>query len=165
MKINKFGVLALVVILVIATFGLFYPKVQQVQQFGVSSGPDHYNLEIFRQGVIVGGNVFATTSAGTVVYTAGTLMSYPSIIKHTASSAVSASFPASSTLASFLPNAGDRFTMNISPLTSAVTLASSTGVIIHSTTGGAVISAGSSAQLNFLRKANSDIQIILTTTQ
>lgn len=109
-----------------------------------------------------GGGVFATSSVGTVTYPASAFDT-ESLIEHTAASVVTATLPASSTLSSFIPTAGQSRTVCINAITSTVTLAGGTGTDLNSASTTKAIIAGGLGCLNFVRKTNTDIEVLLTT--
>jgi hypothetical protein len=108
----------------------------------------------------LGGGTFATTSAGTVTYLASSFNK--GVIEHTASSAVTASLSASSTLSEQIPNSGDSMTRYIHAITSNITLAGGTGTDLNTASSTKVILAGKTARLDFIRKADTDIEVLLT---
>lgn len=109
-----------------------------------------------------GGGVLATTSAGTVTYTAANFAT-ASLIQHTASGALTATLPASSTLSSFVPNAGDTRTICINAITTKITLAGGTGTDLNTASSTKDIIAGGLGCLTFVRKSNTDIEALFVT--
>lgn len=125
---------------------------------------DSYNPVSFRSGITVGGYNFATSSVGAVTYTGGTFNNPAlGIITHTAASALTATLPASTTLTSLVPNIGDSRVIYINPITTGMTLAGGTGTLLNSASSTKFIIAGQVGRLEFVRKANSDINVFMTT--
>jgi len=155
-----------VLALVLAFVGVSQPSVnvdeivQEVKSLG-AAGPDFSFPALFRQGVVVGGNVFATTSAGTVTYTAASLKDV-TLIQHTATAAVTASLPASTTLSNIVQSPGDTKTIYLTPITSAVTLAGGTGTALNTASSSAVCRVNGLCRMDFVRKSNTDIEVLLT---
>ena len=97
---------------------------------------------------------------------AANLISYNHITYTPNVAAMSLTLPASSTLATLIPNTGDMITKTINNATSTagitVTLVAGAGEnIATSSVNNLVINPGKAGLLTFLRKANSDIQIFL----
>lgn len=133
------------------------------QAYGALSGPDVYSPINFYQTATIGGNVFATSSQGTVTYTAASLL-YAQLIQHTATAAVTATLPASSTMTSFAPKAGDTREIFLAPITSMVTLAGGTGTDLNTSSSTKACLAGSICQLQFVRKSNTDFEVLMTSS-
>ena len=147
---------------------LYFTKpVPQTQQFGASSGPDQYNAQYFHGGLTVGGNTISTSSSATtaLVYPASYFaVGKPAIIVQTASSAAIVTLPASTTLGAFVPSVGDMASFYVCAITSNVSLASSTGVVVVSATGALpVVTASDCSKVSALRKLNTDIQLEMGT--
>lgn len=134
---------------------------QPAVNVGAVPGTDHYSHEWFAKGITVGGGVLATSSIGAATYTAAQLTSNRLIV-HTAASALTVTLPASSTLANFVPNAGDTRVLYISPVTTLITLAGGTGTELNTASSTKNINAGGLGRLEFVRKANKDIEVLLT---
>lgn len=78
--------------------------------------------------------------------------------------AITLTFPASSTLATWLPNAGDTASFIVTNATSsafAVTLAGGTGTLLQKASTTAAILSGGSATVDVFRKANSDFVFVM----
>jgi hypothetical protein len=117
-----------------------------------------------------GGGVLATTSIGAGTLTAANIATN-NVIQQTNTGAITLTLPASSTLTSFIPTAGQVRSLFIANLgTAAVTLAGGTGTSIKvasstsliGATGLKVIQIGGTGRLDFFRKSNTDIEVILT---
>lgn len=135
---------------------------QSAPQPGAVAGPNHYDPEFFYQPVTMGGNVLATSSAGAVTYTQANLRN-TSLIMHTATGALTATLPASSTLSDFIPRAGDRRVICINAITTKITLAGGTGTDLNTASSTKDIIADGLGCLDFVRKSNTDIEVLLTT--
>ena len=128
-----------------------------------AAGSDFTFPVTFWQGATIGGRVVATSSQGTATYTAANLID-ATLIQHTAAAAVTVTLPASSTLSSaFAPRAGDTRTIFINAITSNVTLAGGTGTDLNTASSTKTVVAGGMARLDFVRKANSDFEVLITT--
>lgn len=155
----------IVIALVLGVVGILRPATVErvVQNIGANPGPEFFVPVFFRETSTDGGNVFATTSAGSVTYTAASLIK-TSLIAHTASAAVTATLPASSTIASaFVPLAGDSRTIYLAPITTNITLAGGTGTDLNTASSTKVCLQGTVCSLEFVRKSNSDIEVLLVT--
>lgn len=131
--------------------------------FGAQSGPEHHEPQVFLQPVTLGGNVFATSSVGAATYTAASLQNI-TLIQHTAASALTVTLPASTTMGAFLPKAGDTRTIYITPITTGITLAGGVGTELQtaSSTATKFVNAGNLGRLDFVRKSDTDIEVLLT---
>lgn len=137
--------------------------IEKVNKFSAAPGPDVYVPTWFAQTVTIGGNVFATSSAGAVTYTAASLNNV-NTIQHTATGALTATLPASSTLTSFVPKAGDSRTVFLNPITTGITLAGGTGTDLNTASSTKFCVVGSLCRLDFVRKSNTDIEVLLTSS-
>ena len=157
-KQNIFTVLGVVLVLIV---GIIIGNVSKVVRNtgGANAGTDHYSAESFLAGVTVGGINFATSSVGAVTYTAASLRDV-SLITHTAGSALTATLPASSTI-DFIPRSGDTRTIYFAPVTTGITLAGGTGTDLHSASSTKLVPVGTVARLDFVRKSNTDIEVLL----
>ena len=155
------GILALVLVVVLGGYTLTHkPVVQEV--VGAQAGPEHGNAEFFHSTITVGGSVFATSSQGAATYTAASLQN-TSLIKHTAPGALTVTLPASSTLTNFARNPGDVRTIFISAITTNITLAGGTGTDIDTASTTKNCNVGAICRLDFIRKADTDFEVLLTT--
>lgn len=128
---------------------------------GAAPGPDFDFPVFFRQTATPGGNVFATTSQGAVTYTAAQLLN-TSLIQHTASAALTATLPASSTLSGiFAPRAGDTRTIYLAPITTGITLAGGTGTDLNTASSTKFCVVNSVCELTFVRKTTGDFEVLL----
>ena len=109
--------------------------------------------------VTTGGNL-ATTTSGNTVFTASDF-GHSTITMTPIVSAMTATLPASTSLTTFLPNAGDRRCLNIDNGTSTaaatITLAGGTGSLVRNATSTLVIGAGKNANLCIFRRSNTDL--------
>lgn len=117
-----------------------------------SAGSTFSSRAFFQDNMVVGGNDFATSSQGTVTYTAPTFIN-ARVIEHIAAGATTATLPTSAALSSagFLPNIGDTQTVLIHASTTKITLAGNTGVTLASASTTKDISAGSIGRLECTR--------------
>lgn len=167
MKDTLFTV-GIVLALVLGFAGLSQPAVdlnavvaEAKKVFGASAGPEFSFPVIFKETAVIGGKVFATTSAGTVAYTAANLEGVR-LIQHTATAAVTASLPASTTLSNIVQSPGDTKSIYLVPITSAVTLAGGTGTELNIASSSAVCRVGGLCKIDFVRKTNTDIEVLVT---
>lgn len=128
--------------------------------FGANPSPEFFVPAHFRDTAIIGGGVFATTSNGTVVYTAASFQK-TNVIEHTATGAVAASLPASTTLNAFLPFPGDTRTLFLRPITSAITVSGGTGTLLRTASTSKVCNLNQLCKLDFVRKSNTDIEVFM----
>lgn len=116
-----------------------------------------------------GGGVTATSSTGTGTLTAANIS--VGLIEHTNAGAATLTFPASSTITSLIPTAGQSVRVTYANLGTGIdTLAGGSGTLLHvasSTiaTGLKTVAASGSAILTFTRKSNSDIIIDMVPAQ
>lgn len=149
-----------VVALVLGGLGLMKAPVA-VQPFGANAGPESFEPFYARQTITAGGNVLATSSVGTATYTAANLRNV-SLIQHTAASALTATFPASSTLNDFVRIAGDTRTIYIAPVTTGILFAGGTGSELNAASSTKFCLAGTVCRFDFIRKTGGDIEILMT---
>ena len=155
---NKTLWTVLVVILVIATAGAYlYPEVQK--PFGAISSPQVYDRMYFYNNEEVGGGNFATSSVGAVTYTAAQVFNNK-LITHTAASALTVTLPASTTISNIV-GAGMSYTLYLTPVTTGITVAGGTGTELNAASSTAMCSAGALCRLDFIRKANTDIEVLM----
>lgn len=142
-------------------FSLSSGTVTEVQKIvGVTAGDDFFNNISFYDDIVLGGSVFATSSQGTATYTAATLAK-TSLIQHTAGGALTVTLPASSTI-TWIPKAGDKKLMFINPITTNITLAAGTGTDLNSASSTKAMMAGGLTSIEFVRKSNTDIEVMMT---
>lgn len=139
-------------------------------QPGGGSSPDHYFQENFLQGLIEGGGIRATSTTGSTMPLVLSDFDVETVIDATLNQVdATISFPASSTLANFLPRAGDTKTLLIrnasTTATMDLTVAGGTGVLLKNATSTAQIRGDSDganfATVKLTRKANRDIEALL----
>lgn len=170
MNLNYVGLVGAVVAVIVSFIALGQaaqgpqgpqgPAGKPGESFGAFPGGEIQVPVAFRDTVSLGGNVFATTSQGAVTYTAGAVSKF-SLIQHTASAALTATLPASSTLTGFIPKAGDTQTVYLAPITTGITLAAGTGTDLNTASSTKFCVVNSVCELTFVRKANSDIEVFL----
>ncbi len=133
---------------------------------------DNRQFEVSRKGTLTqGGGVRATSTSGSAVPLLATDFDTENLIDVTLNIVdATLSFPATSTLRSFLPNAGDTrklFIRNASTTAAMdLTITGGTGVLLKNASSTAVI-VGDTDGANFaiielIRKANTDIEAIMT---
>ena len=162
---NIFSSIIISVIVVFLGFTIFGGKTETViertvEQLGAAAGPTHTEYQEFLDNVVIGGEVFATSSTGAATYTAANLYK-KSLIQHTAASALTATLPASSTIG-WIPKAGDKAVMFLHPITTGITLAGGTGTELNTASSTKFAVAGQLARLEFVRKTNTDIEVFMT---
>ena len=109
-----------------------------------------------------GGGVTATTSIGAVTYTASQFDT-ESTIEHTAASAVTATLPASSTLSTFVPLPGQSRTIFIKNISAGIiTLSGGSGTLLRSASSTSRILTTGVGRLDFVRKNDTDIEVLFT---
>lgn len=133
---------------------------QPEMTLGAFSGPEIYDTIFFKNNVVVGGDNFATTSQGAATYTAATIKN-ARVITHTAGAALTATLPASTTLTDFIPRSGDTATKYLLPVTTGITLEGGTGTDLNTASSTKFCVAGQVCELTFVRKSNSDIEVLL----
>ena len=154
---NKFMGVALIAILVIAIGAYLFPKVQV--PLGAISSPQVYDRMYFYNNEEVGGGNFATSSVGAVTYTAAQVFNNK-LITHTAASALTATLPASTTISNIV-GAGMSYTLYLTPVTTGITVSGGTGTELNAASSTAMCSAGALCRLDFIRKANTDIEVLM----
>ncbi len=114
-------------------------------------------------GGILQSSTFATSSAASADFLAANIIGINSILV-TPSTAVTLGLPATTTLASFVPNAGDRVSIAIvnASASTNLTIAGGTGTLLKNASTTAVIPGGGVGLLEFVRKANTDIAVFFT---
>lgn len=117
-----------------------------------ASGNTFSGRVAFFDNTITGGNTLATTSQGSVTYTATTFANARNI-EHIASAATTATLPTAAALSSagYLPNVGDSQTVLIHASTTKITLAAGTGITLHSASSTKDVAAGSIGALTCTR--------------
>jgi len=136
---------------------------------GAQSGPDHYDLQVFNAGLVSGGNHFATSSSGAGTLVAGNLFNSQGYVRYMtidATDAVTVTFPATSTLTSYIPATGDCADIVIENSgDSNLTLAGGTGMDIQEPDGqNVVIGTTNYALITLCRQLNRDILLVVDET-
>ena len=128
---------------------------QQKLELGAFATPDVYQYTGFYDGLKYS-STFATTSTGSGTLTASNISKATTILS-TNAGALTLTFPASTSLTSFLPKAGDRAEIVlVNQGTTLLTLAGSTGTLLQTASSTKTVNIGGSARLNIVRKTNSD---------
>lgn len=155
------GVLAVIALLV-GGYALYKTPTMPSQPFGAIAGGDVSNFTHFYDNVNVGGQDFATSSVGSVTYTAISIVK-SRVIEHQAASAVTATLPTNALLsaAGFLPNVGDTQSLFIRASTTAVTLLGGTGMQLNSASSTLVIGAGKVGKIDFVRLGATEGRLIV----
>lgn len=112
-----------------------------------------------------GGSNATTTTATSQTLVASDLTSGSVIFLKPTVGSVTVTLPATSTLSTFLPNAGDSTMLIIHNATSTsginITIAGGTGTLLKKATTTAAILPGGAAELYFYRKTDTDIQVLM----
>lgn len=154
---SKYIYVGLVAVLVIALGAYWFPK-GSTPSVGALVSPDVYdNLRLHEDAEIGGGNL-ATSSIGAATYTAAQVFNNK-LITHTAASALTVTLPASSTV-SQIKETSMTHTLYLAPVTTNITVAGGTGVDLNIGSSTAVCLAGGVCRLDFVRKANTDIEVL-----
>lgn len=150
------GALA-VIALLIGGYALYKTPTTPSQPVGAIAGGDVSNFTHFYNNVNVGGFDFATSSQGSVTYTATSIVG-ARVIEHIAPAATTATLPTNALLsaAGFLPNIGDTQTLYIHASTTKITLAGATGVTLFTASSTKEIAAGSIGRVDFVRLGASE---------
>jgi len=127
---------------------------------------DGFNTGTFTQG----GGIRATSTVNASETLLATDFDIENRIEYTMNlSSTTLTITASSSLASFVPNAGNHRAIDIKNSTSTsgiiLTIAAGTGTIIHNATSTLAIKPGDFATLEFKRKTNTDIDIFFNIYQ
>lgn len=157
---NKFLVYGgLLVAIVIASVSLFVGKGSV--NLGAVSQPDFYQQINAYSGIRLS-SAFATSSTGSGTLTYSNIKER-SVILSTNAGALTLTLPASTTLKSFLPKAGDSAKyVIVNQGTALLTLAGGTGTLLQTASSTKTVNIGGTATLDFVRKANSDIVVLMS---
>lgn len=158
-KIINVVISAVVATVVVLAFGGLNKT--PVQPVGAIAGGDVSNFTHFYNNVNIGGFDFATTSVGSVTYTALSIVN-SRVIEHIATGATTATLPTNAALSSagFLPNVGDTQTLFIHASTTLITLAGNTGLTLYSASSTKQIAAGSIGRIEFVRLGATEGRLI-----
>lgn len=146
------------------------------------TGPTHYQMETFNQGLVGGvhnqfvvsnigqvtvGGALATSTTGTAVTVAPADLAYSTMLMTLNTASATLTLPLATTLgSSFLPNIGDRMDMIIYNATTTsgivLTVAGNTGVTLKSTTANAQIPYGGLGNLRIIRVSASAFVAYIT---
>lgn len=142
-----------------------YSKPTAEAPLGAFASPEVLDRVFFKDNVVIGGGVLATTSQGAATYTAGNI-AQNKVILHIAPGALTATLPTKSALnaVNFIPNVGDTYTMFVYASTTLITLAGNTGVRLDSASTTNNISAAGAARLDFVRlpaTEDRDIEVVM----
>lgn len=128
---------------------------------GAVPGPDYYNKITLFSGVDFS-STFATTSTGAGTLSIGDIKERTTILS-TNAGALTLTLPASTTMNSFLPKAGDRASLVIvNQGTTLLTLAGGTGTLLQTASSTKTVNIGGSATLDIVRKTNSDFVVLMS---
>lgn len=150
---NKLALtISVIALLVAGSAYVFIKPVQEVVNNLGASGATQTSRGFFLDNIVLGGNTLATSSQGSVTYTAATFANARNI-EHIATGATTATLPTAALLSSagYLPNVGDSQTVLIHASTTKITLAAGTGITLHSASSTKEIAAGSVGQLTCTR--------------
>jgi hypothetical protein len=147
--------------IMMAAFGVMRMMPQQQPPLGSAAGPDMQQHINFYDNMTVGGADFATSSQGTVTYTAASIAN-SRVIEHKATAALTATLPTNTALSAvgFLPKVGDTQTLFIHASTTKVTLAGNTGVTLFSASSTKDVAAGSIGRLECTRLGATEGRLI-----
>ena len=110
---------------------------------------------------ILASSVLSTTTPGNVTMKESDLLGYTSILMYPSVGDVTATLPASSTLTSLIPNAGDVVDITfVNSTTTAgidITLAGGTGLTLQQASSTLIVGPSQVAILRFIRLASTDI--------
>lgn len=152
-----------VVALILAGVALAKPaQVKEVVK-ELQGASDSFSFPMrFDSTVTVGGKVFSTSSVAAATFTAANLRE-TTFVSNTGATIVSMTLPASSTFSNnFIPRPGDARTIYLQPTTAQITLVGATGTDLNSASSSKICSVGGLCRLDFVRKANTDIEVLLT---
>lgn len=126
-----------------------------------AAGSEFSSKLILRDNEVVGGYTFATSSSGSVTYTAASFVN-TRLIEHNATAAVTATFPTNTLLSSagFLPSQGDTQTIFIHASTTQITLAGGTGVTLSSASSTKVVLPNTTARVECARLGATESRLI-----
>lgn len=153
-------VVGIVAVLGLVLGGVAFVKSSKVVStpVGAVSQPDFYN-EINAYSGVRFSSTFATTSTGAGTLTASNIREKTTILS-TNAGALTLTLPASTTLTSFIPKAGDRVSLVlVNQGTALLTLAGGTGTLLQTASSTKTVNIGGTTLLNFVRKTNSDIVV------
>lgn len=116
-------------------------------------------------GSLTSGGITATSTGASMTMTSTDFVGKSLVQVTPTVPAVTLTFPASSTLAAWLPNAGDSTVFTFANASTSpsvnVTIAGTTGVLLRKATTTAVIPTGGTGIIHAVRKSNSDILLSL----
>jgi hypothetical protein len=154
-----------VVSLVVSVFALSKPGTEIVREIQAGGASDSFSFPVrFDNGLTEGGKVFATSSVAAATLTASNLLDV-TLIQNSGATVVTMTLPASSTFSrNFIPRAGDTKTIFAVPTTANITFAGGTGTDLNSASSTKACVAGTLCRLEFVRKANTDIEVLLSSS-
>lgn len=158
------------VLLLILALGVIFPRPiteltdKIIEKFGAIPGPDVYFPVFFHDGLIDGGGVRATsTNDITATLLAADFDKEKMIVFTPNVTGITLTLPASSTMTSFLPNAGENREIILCNGTTtsgaSFTLAEGTGINLHQATSSLAIQDGDCAMLNFTKASDKDFEL------
>lgn len=145
--------LVLSIATLLGTAYLFTKPAQEAVQNSLAGAGNTFSQRVFFfDNTVTGGNTLATSSRGTVTYTAATFVNARNI-EHNAEAATTATLPTNAALsaAGYLPNVGDSQTVFIHASTTKITLAAGTGITLATASSTKDVSAGSIGALTCTR--------------
>lgn len=183
---TTYVIVAILAIVVIVSW-IVFPKPAEVENFagqthlsGLAVGASGLTLEdggdvtlgsgstftasgiIKSDGGITQSATFATSSTGAGTLTQANILGVNTILS-TNAGALTITMPASSTLTTFIPTAGDRVSMVlINQGTALLTLAGGTGTLLQTASSTKTVNIGGSSLLEFVRKTNTDVVVYMS---
>lgn len=162
------NIITSVVVSVIVTCGLFLVLNTHAQKsvensFGATVGTTHIESLNISKGPFSLSFTNATTTGTSVTLQQSDFQPYNSLLVTPIVGAATLTLPASSTLSSLVPKVGDVQQLMVVNATStsgiSVTIAGGAGTLLRKATTTAAILPGGVSELEFVRKANSDIVV------
>jgi len=156
-------IVAGVAVLALVVSVVAFSQPAQVVVKELSGASDSFSFPVrFDNTITQGGKIFSTSSVGAATFTAANLQDV-SLVQNSGATVVTMTLPASSTFSrNFVPRAGDTRTVFVNPTTANVTLAGATGTDLDTASSTKVCLAGKVCRLDFVRKVNTDIEVLLT---
>ncbi len=154
-------IISVIAAAIVVVIGLTIVPRTTITQVGGSSGNTQTSHQYFLDNTTTGGLDFATTSQGTVTYTAASIVN-ARVIEHIASAATTGTLPTNAALSSlgFLPNVGDTQSFFIHASTTAITLAGNTGVTLVTASSTKLVAAGSIGRVECTRLGATEARLI-----
>lgn len=158
---NKVAIGLAAVAIVVSVFAFAKPAQTVVQE--IKGASDSFSFPVrFDNTFTMGGKVFSTSSVAAATFTAANLQDV-SLIQNSGATVVTMTLPASSTFSrNFVPRVGDTKTIFLHPTTANITLAGGTGTDLNSASSTKACVAGTLCRLEFVRKVNTDIEVLMS---